>query len=76
MKEADLLKLEAQRDSAAARMQQAREDLTALDAAWPDHPEVAIVEAKQWLARMAEAWAGVRDWAAQAIRGDAERELL
>lgn len=76
MKNADLLKLEAQRDTAEARLRQAEKDRAALEAAWPEHPDAAINDAKQQLERMARVWAGVRDWAAEAIRGDAEREFL
>lgn len=76
MKETELLKLEKARDEAAQRMQQALDDRAALDAAWPDHTAPAIVELKRQLDRAAAAWRGVRDWAAQEIRGDAEREFL
>lgn len=76
MREAALLKLEKARDDAAQRMQQALDDRAALETDWPEHPASAINAAKQELERMAAAWRAVRDWAAQEIRGDAEREFL
>ena len=76
MKEAQLLKLEAARDDAARKMQQALDDRAVLEAAWPEHPATAIVEAKRQLERMAQAWSVMRDWAAQEIRSEAERDLL
>jgi len=76
MKEAELLKLEKTRDDAAQKMQQALDDHAALEQGWSEHAPAAVVEAKRQLERVAAAWRELRDWAAQEIRGDAEREFL
>jgi hypothetical protein len=76
MDEPTLFKLEATRDQAARKLREALDDHAALEAAWPQHADASVAEMKRQLLIVANAWAGVRDWAAEAIRSDAEKEIL
>lgn len=76
MEEQELLKLETLRDDAAAKASRTAAELGALERDWPNHEAEPIVEAKRQLAVLAGTWQRVGEWAAQEIRGDAERELV